>query len=149
MKRVVFVLVIALASAALTYFLVSRQNSQPPTASAGDLSWIQTEFELSAEQFAAVQQLHEQYSGQCARHCADIIAARRALAALPADASVGVRAAASARVTELEAVCNDATRAHLHRVASAMPPTQGERFLRTVEPHLAQLPHDGARGLSR
>lgn len=142
MKRLVLLFVVALASAAITYSLVGLR--QPTLQNRGsDLGWIRAEFQLDDAQFAAVRQLHDDYSGLCAQHCADIVAARAALTALPPGATTD-RAVAEQRVVDLEAICNDATRAHLRRVATAMPVTQGERFLRMVEPHLAQLPHDPA-----
>jgi hypothetical protein len=149
-KRLAFLFLVALASAALTYFVVGLRR--PPDHLAQirgtDLQWLQVEFDLTDEQLAAVRELHDEYSGRCAQHCADIMAARAHLATLPAGPSAD-RIAGERRVVELEAICNDATRVHLRRVAGCMPPVQGERFLRTVEPHLAQLPHDGARGLGR
>jgi hypothetical protein len=148
-RRLALLLLVALASAAITYSLVDRERASDSAATRGsDLEWLRQEFALSAEQFAAVGKLHEEYSGRCAQHCADIMTARRRLAELPSGPSPE-REAAERRVLELEAVCNDATRVHLRRVAAEMPPAQRERFLRTIEPHLAQLPHDGARALGR
>jgi hypothetical protein len=147
-KRLAVLFVVALASAAVTYFLVSLRAGGEASA-AGGLSWMKTEFALSDEQFAAVRELHDEYSGRCAQHCADILAARRALQDLPANADDGQRATALTRISQLEAICNEATRAHLRRVAEVMPPGRAERFLRMIEPHLAQQPHDGNRGLIR
>jgi hypothetical protein len=148
-KRLALLFVVALASAAVTYFLVGLRQPRDPSRSPGsDVAWICTEFNLAAEPCAAVRKLHDEYSGQCAQHCADIVAARSRLAGLAPEATTD-RAAATARIAELEAVCNEATRFHLRRVAAVMPAAEGERFLRLVEPHLAQLPHDGARGFGR
>ncbi len=147
MKRLVLVLAVALASAVVAYFLVAlRRSADMQSLRGSNITWIRTEFGLNDGQFAAVQRLHDDYSGVCAKHCTDVAAARDQLEAIiAANGSPTARAAAEQRVLDLEAVCNDATRAHLHRVAAAMPPAEGERFLRLVEPHLAQLPHDGER----
>jgi hypothetical protein len=147
-RRLALLLVVALASAAVTYLLVGLRESAPKTTRGSDLSWLKSEFALDDAQFAAIGSLHNEYSGQCAQHCADIMAARAKLAALPPNDGTG-RAASLQEIAKLEAVCNEATRAHLRRVAAAMPAEEGERFLRTVEPHLAQLPHDGVRALGR
>lgn len=153
MKRLAVILAAAVAAAVLGYLLVGLRHGATAVALEGargaDLAWIRAEFAISDEQFVAVQALHDAYAGQCAQHCADIVAARthrdalRSAAGTPAELREAER-----RIVTLEAVCNDATRAHLRRVAGAMPAAEGERFLRTVEPHLAQIPHDGGRRLS-
>ena len=147
MKRLVSLLIAALAAAAVTFGLVSLWHAPHPPSGPdpGGLAWIRTEFGLSDEQFAAVRRLHEDYSMVCGQHCADIAGAVATLAEVRRSSAGATEiTAAERRVAELEAVCNDATRAHLRRVAAAMPAGQGERFLRLVEPHLAQLPHDPA-----
>lgn len=144
MKRLALLLVVAAASAAVTYFLVGlRQPRDPIRSSGSDVGWICAEFKLDAGQCAAVRKLHEEYSAQCAQHCAEIVAATSRLDGLAPDATTE-RAAATTRIVELETVCNEATRAHLRRVAAVMPAAQGKRFIHLVEPHLAQLPHDPA-----
>lgn len=150
MKHVFLIIAVAIVSAAGGYFVAKPDRPAALPGPGTDLQWIRTEFALNDAQFAAVQSLHEKYSGQCAQHCADIIAARHRLEELRASQPPPAAAdltAAEHRLLELEAFCNEATRAHVRRVSAAMPAEQGERFLRTVEPHLAQLPHDGVRGL--
>lgn len=146
MKRFLTLLAVALASAAVTYFLVGLRQPATLALPANDnLAWIRTEFGLNDEQFSAVRELHRAYAGVCAQHCSAIATARSELATV----STADRPAVEQKVRELEATCNEATRAHLHRVAAVMPPDQGERFLHMIEPHLAQAPHDGARGMPR
>ena len=140
MKRILLLLVVALASAGVTYLLVGLRHADEASSARGSLGWIREEFDLNDTQYAAVQQLHRDYSSICAAHCTDIAVAQAELAA----ASPANRSALEQRLRELEAVCNAATRAHLQRVAAAMPSDQGERFLRLVEPHLARSPHDPA-----
>lgn len=152
MNRPGIVLLVGLAVAGLAFVVAGglRGPELPPETSGRDITWLRTEFGLNDEQFAAVRRLHDEYAGVCAQHCADIAAARAELARLGgSDADPAVREAAVRRVLELEAVCNESTRAHLRRVAAAMPAAQGERFLAMIEPHLAQLPHDGTRAISR
>lgn len=140
MKRILMLLVVALASAGVTYLLVGLRHADDSEVAQGGLAWIQQEFDLSESEFAAIQQLHREYSGVCATHCADIMAAKEELsAASPAD-----RPDLEQRLRELVTACNAATRAHLQRVAAAMPADKGQRFLRLVEPHLAHSPHDPA-----
>jgi hypothetical protein len=151
-KRLLLLLGAALAAAVTGYLLVGLRQATVTPVRGTDLTWIRAEFGLNDEQFAAVCRLHDEYSGTCAEHCAHIIAARDQLESLTkAAAPASDITSAERRVVELEQVCNDATRAHLRRVAAVMPPDQGERFLRMVEPHLAQLPHDpaGRDGLER
>lgn len=149
MKRLGTIFAAAIVAAVIGFCLVSLRRSAPvPAQNGADLNWLRTEFALDDAQFATIRALHENYSATCARHCGDIASAcarRDELRAASVPAAEVT--AAEKRITDLTAVCNDATRAHLRRVAAAMSPAQGERFLRTVEPHLAQLPHDGERAL--
>lgn len=147
MRRLIAICVAALAAAVMGFCLVSLRHGEPAeTVNGSDLNWLRTEFHLDDRQFAAIQALHEDYSSVCARHCADIAAASARREELQrSGAPAADLTAAQRRVIELEAVCNDATRAHLHQVAAVMAREEGERFLRMVEPHLAQVPHDGDR----
>lgn len=152
MKQITIVLVAALVSGLCGFFLVQRRQAASVQALSGtrgdDLAWIRTEFGLNESQFSTVRKLHEDYSVVCAKHCADIAAAQRRVQSLTAtQASPAELEAARHDVATLEEVCNTSTRAHIHRVAAAMPPEQGARYLALIEPHLAQSPHDGSRGL--
>ena len=51
-------------------------------------------------------------------------------------------AVALAELRRVEAVCRDATRAHLLRVAAVMEAAQGERFIGLVLPKLGDQKHD-------
>lgn len=112
-----------------------------------DIAWLRMEFDLSDEQFAAIEQVHDDYRPLCARHCAAIIDAASEIRELEeSGAGADELAAAKQAVADLESVCNAATREHLHKVAALMSADDGRRFLRMTEPHLADQPHDGIRG---
>lgn len=152
MKQITIVLIAAIVSGLCGFYLVQRRHAAGIAALEGtrgdDLAWIHTEFGLNDAQFAAVKQLHDDYSVVCAKHCADIAGAQERLDALIASHAPEAQvAAARASVAALEKICNDATREHIHRVAAAMPEQQGARYVALVEPHLAQSAHDGDRGL--
>jgi hypothetical protein len=61
--------------------------------------------------------------------------------------SASDKTAAHAELARLEAVCQDATRAHLKRVAAVMSPDQGARFLSLVEPKVSGQTHSAPVGL--
>ncbi len=154
MKQIAIVLIAALVSGVCGFYLVQRRHVASIAALSetrgDDLAWIRAEFGLNEPQFAAVRKLHADYSVVCAQHCADISAAQSRLQKLTIDgASAAELEAARRDVAALEEVCNTATRAHIRRVAQAMPDGQGERYIAIVEPHLAHSPHDGSRGLER
>ena len=153
MRQILIVLVAALVAGASAFFLVKRRHAADTAdlvaTSGDDLLWLRSEFRLSESEFAAVKQLHDDYSVVCAKHCADIAAARRRLQTLTSEqAPAADLDRARAEVAALEEVCNTATRAHIQRVAAAMPAEQGARYVAMVEPHLAQSAHDGSRGLA-
>lgn len=146
----------ALVAAGVGWGLVAWRHSVDATrleaANGADLEWIREEFHLDDQQYAGVLALHEAYRPICAKHCADIADALARLAALrAAGASAEEIASAESAISDFEAVCNNATREHVRRVAAAMPRDQGRRYLQMVEPHLAHTPHDPALrdGLSR
>ena len=152
MKQVTLVLIAALVAGICGFFLVQRRHAATAaewdSTRGDDLRWLRNEFRLSDTEFAAVKKLHEDYSIVCAQHCADIAGAQRRLQQLTrAGAPAADLEAARRDVAALEEVCNTATRAHIHRVAAAMPPDQGPRYVAMVEPHLAHSPHDGSRGM--
>lgn len=112
-------------------------------ADTDEMAWLRSEFALNDAQTAAIEKLHDDYHSVCMAHCAAITKARRALdAATDAD-----RPAAQAELARLEAVCHDATLAHLRRVAAMMPPNQAGRFLSLVVPKVSGQPHDAPLGL--
>jgi hypothetical protein len=109
------------------------------------MKWLRTEFHLSDAQFAAVAKLHEDYSMECADHCAAIGGARAELAA---DEKSGQPATALAalqrKVAERELACRMAIGVHLRKVAALMPPGEGERYLKMLLPRVENYRHQGA-----
>ncbi len=141
MNPVVRYTLIALAAAALAFgvtYLCLR-----PSADTDEISWMRTEFHLTASQVAAIEKLHDDYHPVCMRHCAAITKARSQFdAASPAE-----KTAAQAELARLEALCRDATLAHLQRVAAVMPPAEATRFLALVQPKVSGQSHDAPLGL--
>jgi hypothetical protein len=143
-KAAVLAAVVALA--AVGGYFVTEQTLRPSLPGAAvypeaKLGWLAREFALSPEQLATVARLHDAYGPECARHCADIAAAERALggAATPA-----ARAAAESELARVRQVCAEATRAHLERIAACMPAREQPRFLALMAERIARAP--GHRG---
>jgi hypothetical protein len=95
------------------------------------LAWLRLEFKLGDAQFAAIKQLHTDYTVECSGHCAAIMAAKE-------------RGAPAAEVSKLEDACVASIRVHFRRVAALMPPGEGERYLALVLPRLSGYEHTGA-----
>jgi hypothetical protein len=129
-------LVVAVCAAAFgTGFVLGGDRALHEAERDGDaLAWLRAEFRLSDTEFTAIRRLHEDFSVECGRHCAAIIAARE-------------RRAPAGEVAELERTCVDAMKVHFRRVAALMPPAQGERYLALVLPRVEGHPHHGAPNL--
>lgn len=154
MRHLALILLLGLLAGGVSYGLMrlGHRAADPARSvnSGADLEWLRGEFGLDEVQFAAIRQLHLDYAVVCSVHCANILSAQTRLGELQASGAAAAEIATAARALgDLETVCNDATREHLQQVASLMPAAQGERFLRMTLPHLATMPHDGARGLRR
>jgi hypothetical protein len=115
------------------------------------LKWLKGEFALSEVQLAAIQVLHENYVPVCRTHCEKIQHARKAvdLAAKRVEGGDAEKRAAAvetaqAELRRVEAVCREATRAHLLRVAAIMEPAQGKRFIALVLPKLGDQNRDAS-----
>lgn len=135
MKNFWLTLVAVVAAAAISFGVFFAMNDAPAVRRAareGDaMMWLRAEFRLNDAQFAAIKQLHEDYSLVCTRHCAAIMAARR-------------RHASPVEIAALEQTCVDAMTAHFRKVAALMPPGQGERYLAIVLPRVSHYRHEGA-----
>jgi hypothetical protein len=135
MKNFLLTLGMMLAAAALSFGVFYALNDEPATRRAareGDaLAWLRAEFHLDDAQFAAVKKLHDDYNLVCADHCAEIMAARQ-------------RPAPPAELAALEAKCVESMEDHFRRVAALMPPPEGERYLATVLPRIADYDHAAA-----
>ena len=109
------------------------------------MKWLRTEFHLSDAQFAAIARLHEDYSVECAGHCAAIGGARAELAAAEKSGQPAATLAALRRkVVERELACRTAIGAHLRKVAASMPPGEGERYLQMLLPRVENYTHQSA-----
>jgi hypothetical protein len=137
-KNFLITLTVILAACASAFGLLYALSGNPALHAAardGDaLAWLRMEFHLDDAQFAAIKQLHEEYSVACAGHCAAIMDARK-------------RNAPPAEQAALEKTCVDAMTAHFQRVAALMSRAEGERYLATVLPRIAGYSHAGAPNL--
>jgi hypothetical protein len=135
MKNRVATLLLALAAGLVAFgvfFFLGDDAALRRAAREGDaLAWLRFEFHLNDAQFAAIKQLHTDYTVECSGHCAAIMAARE-------------RGAPAAEVSRLEDACVASIRVHFQRVAALMPAGEGERYLAQVLPRLAGYEHTGA-----
>jgi len=126
---------LAVAAGVAAFAVFFALNDDPEVrraARAGDaMRWLRVEFRLSEAQTATIQKMHDDYAVVCGEHCAAIIAARE-------------RSAPAAEQAALEAVCVDAMKGHFAAVAAQMPAGQGERYLATVLPRVAEYDHANA-----
>jgi hypothetical protein len=114
------------------FYAVSTDRAMHAAAREGDsMAWLRAEFKLNDAQFAAIKQLHDDYSIVCSRHCAAIVDARE-------------RQAPATEIAALEKICVDAMTGHFRQVAALMPPAEGERYLATVLPRVAGYSHERA-----
>lgn len=141
MKRSLLLAFCAVAAGFLAFGLTRHFCADMPVEITDEVSWMRDEFNLTPVQTAAIETLHDDYHPVCMEHCRLIARARKDLA------SAADKTAAHAELLRLEAVCQAATRAHLQRVAAAMPPDQGARFLTLVLPKLSHHEHNAPLGL--
>jgi len=136
--RYIFLAIIVAALAfGLTHILLHPAHD----TEVDEMVWMKNEFKLTTAQSSTIEQLHDDYHPVCMEHCRLIMQARKTLT------TAADHASAQAELTRLEAVCHDATQAHLKRVAAAMSPDQGERFLKLVGPKVSGQSHDAPLGL--
>jgi hypothetical protein len=131
----------AIAAAALAFGVTCALLRPAPTADADEIAWMQKEFHLTPTQTSVIEQLHTDYHPVCMSHCKLIKQARDKLS-VSSDIATD-----QAELTRLEAVCRDATLAHLQRVAAVMSPDEGARFLALVTPKVSGQSHDAPLGL--
>jgi len=144
MKRVLLFFLCAGLAAAAAFMITRWAGATKSLPLEGQLSWLKAEFRLPEAQVAAIKVLHEDYVPVCREHCVNIQEARRAAGVASKNAAGGgsgakaAEAVALAELRRVEAVCRDATRAHLMRVAAVMEPDQRERFISLVMPKLGE-----------
>jgi len=146
MKRLLAFLVLALAVAATAYGVTRYLGARAPE---DQWTWLRREFHLSDAQFARVRALHEAYQPICAGHCSRILAVQHRLDELERTAAKDSPAylVALKEWAELKRECNEATLQHLRRVAGAMDPDQGSRYLALMVPRLTRFDHRAPRGV--
>lgn len=138
-------LVLAVAAGAgLTCYHFSCDRTAHAAARDGDVMiWMRHEFCLSEAQYVAVLRLHEEHSVVCAQHCAAVRTARAQLTEAARRGEAAAVIAAQQELQRTEEVCRASTEAHVRRVAAAMAPEQGSRYLAMVLPRLSSLDHEG------
>lgn len=141
--RYVLLAIVAAALAFGVTYLALRPAATASLEELDELAWLKKEFRLTDAQLETIARLHDDYFPVCMDHCKRIVRARETLAA----ASPAAQPDAQAELARLEAVCRDATLAHLQRVAAVMPPEQGARFLALVGPKVSGQSHHAPLGL--
>lgn len=141
MSPLVRYLLLVIAAATLAFGLTCVLLRPAHNAEIDEMVWMQKEFHLTSAQTVVIEQLHADYHPVCMEHCKLIRQAREKLA------TSSDKTAAQAELTRLEAVCHDATLAHLQHVAAAMSPDEGARFLALVSPKVSGQKHDAPLGL--
>lgn len=131
--------IVALAGAGS--YLATRAFWPAPPANEDQITWLTREFHLTPEQRAAIEKLQDDYIPVCSDHCAMIVSARERLAERPDDAGL------QTEVARLERQCQQATLAHVRRVAACMDTKEGRRFLSLVEPRILHHDHEKVFGL--
>jgi hypothetical protein len=140
MRRFAILLAVVLVVGAGSYALTRALWPAAP-ADEDQVTWLAREFQLTPAQTATVAQLHRDYIPVCSDHCAAIVAARERLERSPQDAALRIE------VVRLERECQQATLAHVRRVAACMEPKQAQRFLALVEPRILRHDHQAVFGL--
>jgi len=139
MKNLLLTIGLVLALCGLSYgafYVLSREPAEVREAmSEGDaMLWLRAEFQLTDEQYAAIQRLHDDYFVECSVHCAMIVEARE-------------QGDSAEEVARLEAICERSIEAHCRKVAAQMSAKEGERYLSIVLPKIANYDHHVAPSL--
>ena len=147
MKKVFFILLLALASAFAGYWTYYRGATAPARAmlmeQGGEMQWLRREYHLSDAQFTRVEQVHREYTPKCDLMCGKIMKANARLDQL-ISANKAVTPEVSAAMKECLAVqneCREAMLGHVYAVSAEMSAADGARYLemmkaRIVEPAL-------------
>jgi hypothetical protein len=146
MKRLVLFLALVLAVAATAYGVTRYLGARRTEDS---WVWLRREFHLNDSQLARIRALHADYQPICADHCSRIQAARDRIARLEAEGRRGTPdyIAALDAWESVKQECSRATLMHLERVAAAMSPDDGRRYLALMVPRLARTDHLGPMGI--
>lgn len=145
-RAIVGIVVLAVIAAGATFGLMRRDAA----SAHGDpaLAWMQTEFDLSAEQMNAMAEMHAAYSVVCDEHCQRIIDSRHELATLrTSGATPATIEAAAAEVARIDAACRRDLAKHVEQVATAIGGKQGDRYRAMILPKVAAFDHSAAPDL--
>lgn len=146
MRNFWLTLTVVLAAAAISFGTFYVMNDEPAVRQAareGDaMAWLRAEFHLNDAQFAAIKTLHDQYGAVCARHCTQIMAAKKRIAELGARNPEQTKAAETEEAA-LERTCLESMTDHFRQVAALMPAGEGERYLTIVLPRIKNYTHEG------
>jgi len=137
------VLVLAVGAGVACYHFSCDRCTHEAARDGDVMGWMRHEFCLNEAQYAEILRLHAQHSAVCAQHCAAVRTAREQVAASKRSAAAAGLASAQQELQQAEAVCRTSTEAHVRRVAAAMAPEQGMRYLALVLPRLSALDHEG------
>jgi hypothetical protein len=146
-KHLLTTLALIAVVASATGIVAFRTSGDPAVQQAlkkqEPMEWLQTDFQLTDSQFAAIKKLHDSYSVVCEEHCREIQNASRARAALKAapQPDAAALAAADRRVEELRLVCESAIATHVRQCAAEMSPESGRRYLALVLPKIKDFDH--------
>ena len=131
MKRLLFVLVLAVAAACATYSFHFRQKTAQDET---EQQWLKREFALSDAQLAAIERLERDYRPICDGHCADYMASHSRLEALLAKNTAWRpemgQAMESLYRTQME--CHRDMLKHAYEVSAVMAPDQAQRYLAMI-----------------
>jgi Spy/CpxP family protein refolding chaperone len=139
----------ALAVGFLCYQLSSAPALHAAVKKGDAMEWLRVDFNLTDEQFAEIQKLHDAYAPSCEEHCRLIQEASQARDAIVASRGSDAVAVAAAERTlqEMRATCEAAIATHVRKVAALMSPADGQRYLALVLPKIADFDHQMAPGL--
>lgn len=137
---------VTVAAASLGYLCLRSHGHHH--GGADTLTWLRTEFDLSPEQLARIEQSHRNYSVICAEHCAMIRDQRATINTLQAaNAPESELHAAQAKAQQIDAHCMASVEAHVREIAAIIGGAQGERYLQEILPRLAHFDHAAAPDL--
>lgn len=147
MKRLLAIATIGVALAGLAYSSVyyfgtakqrGIQNQDNP-----ELAWLKTEFGLTAEEYARIQELHYAYLPKCEEMCALVSEKNELLKQLMGDAGAAEeRAKVLKEAVSIRASCQEMMLNHFHTVSMEMRPEARERYLDWVLTKTVTLSHE-------
>lgn len=143
MKHVALVLLLGALAGALSHVLwYGFRRPLPVETDAGALAWLQQDLQLTPEQFARVQAIHERSSAQLQQLAAQAARMRAEFDAFErrrqTDGEIDFLAFARfvQDQRELDRLCTESTRRLVAATAGEMSPRQRERYLDRFDPSL-------------